>query len=197
MDSQPSVHPHHHAVQFYGNDISLFTTVAGFLAQGLVDAQPAILIATPSHVTAILDHLSRRLIDVEQAQRVGDLVILDASDTLALFMTGDAPDADRFEASVGRVIGDVLKGRPARTLIRAYGEMVDVLWKDGKADAAIRLEMLWNMLATRYGFALLCGYAMGAFYKQTDRFEEVCRQHTHVVPPDTPIPAPRPIRRVQ
>jgi hypothetical protein len=67
-------------------------------------------------------------------------------------------------------------------MIRAYGEMVDVLWKDGKPDAAIRLEMLWNRLAAKYGFALLCGYAMGSFYKQTKRFEDVCRQHAHIVP---------------
>jgi hypothetical protein len=80
------------------------------------------------------------------------------------------------------VIGSLLQGRSERTLVRAYGEMVDVLWKDGREDAAIQLELLWNSLAGRYGFALLCGYAMGNFFKQTDRFEEVCRQHTHIIP---------------
>ena len=47
----------------------------------------------------------------------------------------------------------------------AYGEMVDVLWKAGQDVAAIRLEMLWNKLAAMHDFALLCGYAMGNFYK--------------------------------
>ena len=61
--------------------------------------------------------------------------------------------------------------------------MVDVLWKEGKPEAAIRLEILWNRLAQRYGFALLCGYSMGNFYKETKGFEAICREHTHVVAP--------------
>jgi hypothetical protein len=187
---------YHHAVQFYGNDQSLFTTVSGFLAQGLVDGNPGLMIATPAHARSILEHLRRRLIDTDRAQHLGDLVVLDAKQTLALFMKGEVPDESAFEANVGRVIEQVIKGRPHQAMVRAYGEMVDVLWKQGRSDAAIRLEMLWNTLANRYGFALLCGYAVGNFYKQTRAFEEVCRLHTHVVPADRPFPlypvGPRP-----
>lgn len=173
----------HHAVQFYENEESLYTTVAGFLSQGLVDGQPAIMIATASHREAILEHVKGRLVDVELAQRKGGLVVLDAQQTLSRFMVDGMPNREAFNASVGRLVDDLVKARSGNTMIRAYGEMVDVLWKDGKEDAAIRLEMLWNQLAQQYGFALLCGYAMGHFYKQTGRFEEVCRQHAHVVPP--------------
>jgi hypothetical protein len=122
------------------------------------------------------------MIDVAKARALGELTVLDAHQTLAMFMVDDKPDPVRFESSIGRVIGSLLRGRSERTLVRAYGEMVDVLWKDGREDAAIQLELLWNSLAGRYGFALLCGYAMGNFFKQTDRFEEVCRQHTHIIP---------------
>ena len=184
MDKSSPIHKHHHAVQFYENDSSLFTTVAGFLSQGLVEEHPAIIIATAEHTAAILEHLSGRLIDVAKARELGELVVLDAHQTLALFMVGDRPDPAKFELSVGRVIGDLLKGRSNRTLIRAYGEMVDVLWKEGREEAAIHLELLWNGLAGRCGFALLCGYAMGNFFKQTERLEEVCRHHTHVIPSD-------------
>ena len=182
MDNPSPIHRHHHAVQFYENDNSLFTTVAGFLSQGLIEEHPAVIIATAAHTGAILEQLSGRMIDVDKARGLGELVVLDAHQTLASFMVGDRPDTARFEASIGRVISDLLKGRSNRTLVRAYGEMVDVLWKEGREDAAIQLELLWNGLAGRYGFALLCGYAMGNFFKQTDRLEEVCRHHTHVVP---------------
>jgi MEDS: MEthanogen/methylotroph, DcmR Sensory domain len=182
MDKASPIHKHHHAVQFYENDSSLFATVAGFLSQGLVEGHPAILIATAEHTAAILDHLNSRMIDVAKARALGELTVLDAHQTLAMFMVDDKPDPVRFESSIGRVIGSLLQGRSERTLVRAYGEMVDVLWKDGREDAAIQLELLWNSLAGRYGFALLCGYAMGNFFKQTDRFEEVCRQHTHIIP---------------
>jgi MEDS: MEthanogen/methylotroph, DcmR Sensory domain len=182
------VHDHHHAVQFYGDDRHLFTTVAGFLGQGFVDAHPAIVIATPDHATAILECLQGRMIDVERAQSVGDLVVLDADETLALFMEGDHPSAARFEESVGELIREILSQRSDRTLIRAYGEMVDVLWKQGRPEAAVRLEMLWNKLANQHGFALLCGYSMGNFFEETALFEEVCRQHTHVMPPEPSRP---------
>lgn len=180
----------HHAVQFYDDEKSLYTTVAGFLGQGLVDEQPAILIATPTHCQAILEYLKARLLDVDQAQRNGDLIVLDAHETLTQFMLDDRPCPAAFESSVGRLIGEVFTKRSKQTLIRAYGEMVDVLWKDGRSDAAIRLEILWNRLAERYGFALLCGYSMGNFYMQAEKFEDVCRQHAHVVPPRPPSPQP-------
>ena len=183
MDSRPPIYDHHHAVQFYGDDESLFTTVASFLSQGFVDGHPAIVIATEEHRASILEHLRGRLIDVDKAQKIGSLILLDARQTLDLFMVRGMPDAARFEDSVGRLIADVLAGRRDRIFLRAYGEMVDVLWKEGNPDAAIRLEMLWNQLAQRFGFALLCGYSMSNFYKETKGFEAICREHTHVVAP--------------
>ena len=64
--------------------------------------------------------------------------------------------------------------------IRAYGEMVEVLWKRGQVAAAIRIENLWNDLARSHRFGLLCGYAMGNFYKGSAT-NDICRVHTHVV----------------
>lgn len=196
MDSSSTpVHAHHHAVQFYGSDHSLFTTVASFLAEGLVSGQPAIVIATRVHTAAIVEHLGGRLIDCEKALRNGDLVMLDAEATLDLFMVGDTPDPDSFEKNVGRLIDQAINGRD-RTVLRAYGEMVDVLWKQGRSEAAIRLEILWNKLALKYNFALLCGYAMGSFYKQTKQLEDVIAQHTHVIAHDTNV-VPFPPHRVR
>jgi hypothetical protein len=181
MDSEsPRIHTHHHAVQFYGSDTSLFATVGGFLSEGLVAGQPALVIATESHLAGLLEQLTARLIDVEQAIRVGDLIVLDAHDTLARFMTGDRPDPEAFDFEMGTVISGLIRQRP-RVLVRAYGEMVDVLWRQGKAEAAIALEILWNKLAATHSFALLCGYSMGNFYKQVEQFKEICRQHTDIV----------------
>jgi hypothetical protein len=197
-DQSPSsdrLHTHHHAVQFYGNDASLYKTVAGFLSEGLVASEPALIIATRPHTAGILSALADRLIDVERARYRGDLLILDAQQTLALFMTGDVPEPAAFDNHVGGIIEGLLRGRSSRTIVRAYGEMVDVLWKEGREDAAIRLEILWNKLAGRYGFALLCGYSMGNFYKQAQKFEEVCEQHTHVMDPDTVV-VPFPPKRI-
>src|SRR5579862_376840 len=184
MHAAPPVLANHHAVKFYPNDASLFTTVGEFISQGLIGGQPALVIATDSHATGILDQLRSRYIDVARAIDRGELIILDAHQTLDQFMVNGHPDSARFADTVGRLVAGTITGRPAKTLVRAYGEMVDVLWKDGRQDAAIRLEILWNRLAATYHFALLCGYAIGHFYKETRGFEDVCQQHSHVIPPD-------------
>ena len=76
------------------------------------------------------------------------------------------------------VIGRACKGRSDCTL-RIFGQMVDVLWQQDEHEAAIRLEMLWNQLAQTKSYSLLCGYAMGHFYKDA-KLDEVCAQHTQV-----------------
>ena len=180
-----SQHTHDHIVQFYGSDRSLVTTVASFLGEGLVAGQPGIVIATAAHRAAIVSTLRDRLIDSERAIRNGDLILLDAEATMDLFFVDDTSNPELFEKNVGRLIDQAANGR--RTLVRAYGEMVDVLWKRGRAEEAIKLEILWNKLALKYRFALLCGYAMGSFYKQTTGLEEVVAQHTGVVGNDTGV----------
>ena len=69
--------------------------------------------------------------------------------------------------------------------MRVYGEMVDLLWNTGRADAALALEVLWNELAAQHAFSLLCGYSVGNFYKQTSQFDEICGQHSHVLGADS------------
>jgi hypothetical protein len=183
MGTGAPIYDHHHAVQFYSDDEGLCSTVAGFLSQGFVDGHPAIVIATRAHTEGILAHLRGRFIDVEKAQQTGSLVVLDAQQTLDLFMDGDEPNEQRFESSIGRLVSNMVSGGKDRILIRAFGEMVDVLWKQRRMEAALRLETLWNRLAQQYGFALLCGYAMGNFTRQTRGFEQICREHTHVIAP--------------
>jgi hypothetical protein len=172
----------HHAVRFYDNDKSLAQIAAQFLSEGLAAGNPGIVVATPAHRAAILRELVAKSHDVVQLQRSHDLVLLDAHETLSIFMTDGNPTPETFNDSMCEVIETACRGRQGCT-VRIYGEMVDVLWKNGQQDAAIRLEMLWNQLANTQAFSLLCGYAMGHFYKDAN-FQEVCRHHTHVVSAD-------------
>jgi hypothetical protein len=169
---------HFHAVRFYEDDTSLCRIVSGFVAEGLALDQPALVIATQPHLDAILKNLTAAAIDVDRLKKSGELLLLDARQTLATFMVNGQPDPDFFKASATKSLEQLGRGR-AKT-IRAYGEMVDVLWKDGMSAAAIKLEMLWNRLANSHDFSLLCGYAMGNFYKDAS-IDDVCRHHTHVV----------------
>jgi hypothetical protein len=172
----------YHAVRFYENEKSLGRIVAEFLADGLTDRNPGIVVATPMQRAAILRELVLRGLDVVSLQQSGDLVLLDADDTLSSFMKNGKLDAKAFKDGMCAVIKRACRGRTNCT-VRIYGQMVDVLWKEGKRDLAIRLEMLWNQLAITQLFSLLCGYAMGSFYKDV-HFDDICGQHTHVLSAD-------------
>src|SRR3954470_21077307 len=111
-------HPlHDHAVKFYGHETELFSTVGWFLSEGLAAGQPAIVVATSEHRAAIERTLAEHLIDVSAARRLGDLVILDADETLATFMVDHAPVGSLFRRVMGEAIDQTLRGR-ARTPAR-------------------------------------------------------------------------------
>jgi hypothetical protein len=105
--------------------------------------------------------------------------LVDAAEMLSRFMDDGMRDAMRFRDAMIPVIEQACRGRK-ECVIRASGEMVDVLCQAGQTAAAIRLEMLWNQLAQTHSFALLCGSSVGPFYEDVGR-HDILRQHTHLV----------------
>jgi hypothetical protein len=180
--STTSSTPRYHAVRFYENDKSLARIVAEFLADGLRANKPALVVASPVQRAGIVRELVSRGIDVVKVQENGNLLLADAEQMLSTFMKDGMPDADAFNRSMCELIKRVCGDSTTRT-INIYGQMVDVLWQIGKRDAAIRLEMLWNQLAQTSAFSLLCGYAMGNFYKDAG-LDDICSHHTHVIADD-------------
>ena len=170
---------HFHAVRFYEDEQSLYRIASDFIGEGLVADQPAVVIATPVHRGEIARALEAMSCDVTRLRASGQLLMLDAQETLLTFMKSGYPEPEAFHESLGRALASVIAGRP-RVTVRAYGEMVDCLWKDGQSEAAIRLEVLWNELTTIRPFSLLCGYSVGNFYKH-GAYEDICQQHTHVL----------------
>ena len=170
---------HFHAVQFYESDRSLITIVAKFLADGFSQSQPGVVIATPAHCAAIEESLAAHQLDVRRMKQLGDLLVLDAHEVLATIMVDGMPHAPLFRHALGTTFTEVARIHPKQT-VRAYGEMVNVLWQDGLTAAAIRLETLWNELAESYDFKLLCGYSMGTFYKDA-AVGEITRHHSHLL----------------
>jgi hypothetical protein len=170
-----------HDVTFYRDDSALAAVVARFLADGIRSGQPTVVIATATHRAAFSAALAGMGIDVDEVHH-RDLVWLDAYETLSAFMEGGRPNAELFEATVGNVFERMLNDRRYVT-VRAYGEMVDILWREGKQDAAIELEALWNELAAKYAFTLLCAYDKKGFAAapNSDGVTSICMLHTSVV----------------
>ena len=173
--------PGDHLVQFYEDETFLSERISEFLEQGLTAGDVVTVIATELHTHSFQRELESHGFDVGQARATGQLTFLDAHDTLAQFMRDGEPQAQLFHRAIGSVFEKQTAAFPGRRL-RAYGEMVDILWKQDERSAAIRLEELWNDLQSLHPFSLLCAYAMAGFYKEPGALQQVCLTHTHVMP---------------
>jgi len=177
----PKTPPEHdHAVKFYDEDQTLINVVAEFLVSGLGAGSYALACLTRPHARSLLDRLASLNQPVDALLADGRLVLLDARQTLDGFMCADLPDQQQFN----NLIGPIMQQAPAGTHWCVFGEMVDLLARKGRMQAAIALEQCWNDLFSRQSFALLCGYSLTSFATHSERqaFEAVCCNHSHVAP---------------
>jgi hypothetical protein len=175
-----SGNPACHVVQFYGNDHELIEHVVGYLADGIDDGEVVLVVATETHRQAFDASLRARGVAVAEAEANGSYLVLDAETAMRKFLVSDRPDPVGFESTIGAVIRQALRsGRP----VRAYGDIVALLWNAGHVTAAIELEALWNALASQLSFSLFCAYPTEtiAGADHLDAFTEVCRLHSAVV----------------
>jgi hypothetical protein len=189
--------PEEHLVQLYGGDHQLLVrNVSRYLAEGLKRGDGLVVIATSEHAEAIVRQLTEESAETSQALGDGRLVVLDAQATLDRFMVDGQPDQDLFRTVVGSVLQEV-RARSATGKIRAFGEMVGILWVDGQQAAATRLEKYWNELLIGSTFSLFCAYPIDIFDggSQTGGLEAVLCAHTHMYAgPRTMLSSPRAVR---
>lgn len=172
-----------HVVHFYEQSAALTDDVAGFLADGFEAGQPGAVIAGEEHLQLIVAKLRDRGLDPDALVQQERLVLLDAHETLQSLMLVHSPSPQRFNIVVGGVIAR-LSRLNGNAPVRAYGEMVDVLWRTGNTVGALRLEELWNDLTRTHDFRLFCAYSMGHFMKASsaESLAAICERHTHVRP---------------
>jgi anti-sigma regulatory factor (Ser/Thr protein kinase) len=168
-----------HAVQFYTHDAQLRASVGGYLAEAIRAGATAIVIATESHQRMFDAELAAAGIDADCARSAGALRSLDAASTIATYYSGGIVDGAAFRRVIGALLQEARdSGRP----IRAYGEMVALLWEAGDVLAAVEVERLWNELAEEFEFMLLCAYRSDsvAGAEHSSSLREVCHLHTSV-----------------
>jgi PAS domain S-box-containing protein len=175
-------------VQFYGDDGTLLHELKGYFGTALGSGSSAIIIATPAHIDRLTQELRNRGINISRVQAEGRYITLDASNFLSRFMVGGTPDPARFTETMGEVIQRASKASLNQTRrVVAFGEMVALLWAEGKSEAALQLETLWNELAGIYSFSLHCAYPVQLFSGQElEPLLRICAEHTDVVQHDFP-----------
>lgn len=170
--------PGDHYVQIYNDDDFLCEAVAQYAVAGLRNGDGVFLVATPAHRAAFLARLGE---EGAAAMQDGQLVLADAEATLARISSGSMPDWRSFQVHFGELIA---KARLEYAGVRGYGEMVDVLWRRGEREAAIRLEQFWCDLAKLKTFSLLCAYGMDNLDPAAYRgpLDCICKGHSQLIP---------------
>lgn len=166
---------------FFDHDDDAVADIAAHVEEGLAWGEHIVLVVTQEHRDAIDRVLRGHGLDPDLVREEGRLAIFDAADTLARFMVNDVPHHGLFHATVGAVLEEAAAaGAP----VRAFGEMVALLWEAGNVSAAIELESLWNDIAAHHAFTLLCAYpAAGLGTARLREVATVCELHSEVVPP--------------
>jgi hypothetical protein len=170
-------HPgHDHLVQVYQDPAFLVEAVTAYVAGGLRQGEAALLIARPENRRQFARALEQQGFPASSAVRM-----LDAQEMLDEFMADGMPEWTAFHQACGGAIAELRLQYPA---VRAYGEMVDILWQRGERPAALRLEEFWNELGRLQTFSLLCAYALDPLQPESygGALESVCRCHTHLIP---------------
>ena len=175
----PSAAVAQHTAQVFDDDTSLAAAVASYAAAGWLEGDSLVIVATVKHWAAIHSRLEAVGIAVGQAMASGRLIVRDARLMLDALRHDERIDAVRFDAGVASLVRTLAgRGRP----VRIFGEMVDLLAGAGDYASAEQLEALWNGLAYRQPFRLLCGYSASTFGdpRSRDALRRICGAHEHV-----------------
>ena len=173
--------PGEHLLQCWDTEDSLIDALEGFVSSGLRGGEGVVVIATATHLHEIEKRVRTHWLDIDRARWQGRYIPLLAPEVLRQFMGEDgAPDPERF-AALGRKLVERAGANGTRR-VRVFGEMVGVLWGEGKIAAAIQLESLWKPFIHEQGTPLFCAYARSVFGSDDEAFRGVCERHTLVLP---------------
>lgn len=170
--------PCEHVVQIYENDEGFLDLLTGFVSSGVNSFECAVVIATAAHLTALNERLEALGHSVHSLISKTQYIPLDAEETLSKFMVNDWPDENLFN----KVISEVIVTARNHRKVRAFGEMVAILWAKGQVGATVRLEHLWNKFCENEAFSLFCAYPESGFTQDAaESVMHICSAHTKMI----------------
>lgn len=171
--------PCEHMAQFYEDDGVLLDTLAGFVSGGLKAGESAIVLATSEHLSALEQRLEESGVDVANAKLHDRYITEIAEEALSRFMVNQWPDDQRF---ADFVTGLISRAQANARRVRAFGELVALLWARGDVGATVRLEFLWHQLCRSQAFALFCAYPKSGFTEDPLKSLDVIRAtHSRII----------------
>src|SRR4051812_14656174 len=172
----------HHEVVFYSDDRQLLDRLSQFIGAALSSGNAAILVATGAHQESLMQGLRAYGVDMAAAVEQGRYIALDAADTLSSCMVNGMLDSVLFLQSLDNLILKAATAAQAEhPRVAFFGECVDLLLKQGNAEAAIQIEKLGAQLSRRYDVDILCGYSLeGRGVMEEEVLQRICAEHSAV-----------------
>jgi hypothetical protein len=168
-----------HVVQLYENDQALLNLLEDFVVGGILANDSVIIIATKKHLSDLAYRMSEHGLNVEQLCTNKQYIPLNAEEVLAQFMVNDLPDSSLFVNTISGVFDSIRKDERQ---VRAFGEMVALLWAQGNTEATIQLEHLWNDFFNKESFSLFCAYPKAIFSEDSSvHLSNICQAHSKLI----------------
>jgi PAS domain S-box-containing protein len=193
-------HHQRHEVQFYSGEDFLLEVVSQFVAQAMAAGDATIVVATAAHWHGIKQCLEARGIDIAEQIQNGWSVFVDAGELLSKVTVDGRVDGGELTKIICSALTKVRGGEATSgSQVAIFGELVALLWAQGRLQEAIQVEDLWNNLARTEPFYLLCAYPIAGFNRDTHLAPllEVCGQHSHVVPSESYLRLTEPEERLR
>ena len=174
-----------HAIQFYSGDDLLLDSLSEFVSAALRAGDSCFVLATQAHLNGLAERLKARGVDTGRAVKRRRYVTVDAFQVLAQLMVDGKLDKTRFDDFTREVLLPLKAAAESkRRRMAVCGEIVALLWADGKAEAAIELERLWNELVSQDSYCLRCFYRIASFSdpRQNELFLKLCAEHASIIP---------------
>ncbi len=172
---------HNHEVQFYPDDESFLGGFSRFIETALLAGNAVIVAATEIHQRALFHRLQEGGVNLPAAIEQGRYLTLDVAKALSTVMVNELPDPARFQKTTSSLITNAAKAATGKApRVAVCGECAPALWLDGKADAAIQLEHLWDEITKTYSMDVLCGYILTDFQGEPERHirERISAEHS-------------------
>ena len=171
--------PCDHILQIYETDSEFIDTLEGFVTNGLRLGESVIVIATDEHLGALNERLRNQGFDLFSLTLHDQYIPLSARDTLSQFIINGWPDENLFHYLLTNLL---LRARKRDRKVRAFGEMVALLWSQGFSGATVRLEHLWTTFCESEEFSLFCAYPKSGFTENpVESIAKICRCHSKVI----------------
>ena len=166
-------------VQIYDHQETFLNNLEGFVVNGLITGQSVLTFATSGHLQTLERRLKQRGLDIIDLAHRDQYIPMDAQETLSRFMVNGWPNEERFYQLIHRL---VTRARKNGRRVRAFGEMVALLWSGGNTAATAQLEQLWNKYCVVERIHLYCAYPKDNFSESViSSVKHLCKTPTMVM----------------